>query len=101
MLWKVTDDWMDREIKAKGISMEQRDGISRSTRGLVRMYSLHVQLQNVATGVIIMQRRKQRRGVPYSLEMKSKRSQNLLFGLYPQGGFLHRACPYFFKYAQC
>ena len=24
MLWKVTDDWMDKEIKAKGISMEKR-----------------------------------------------------------------------------
>jgi len=23
MLWKVTDDWMDKEIKAKGISMEK------------------------------------------------------------------------------
>jgi len=24
MLWKVTDDWMDKEIKAKGISMQKR-----------------------------------------------------------------------------
>ena len=24
MLWKVTDDWMDKQIKAKGISMERR-----------------------------------------------------------------------------
>ena len=24
MLWKVTDDWMDKEIKAKGISMGKR-----------------------------------------------------------------------------
>jgi len=24
MLWKVTDDWMDKEIKDRGISMEKR-----------------------------------------------------------------------------
>ena len=41
----------------------KRDGTSHGTRRLVRMYSLHVQSQNVATGGIIMQRRKQRPGV--------------------------------------